>query len=459
MADLVASWRCGARTLDLGRVRVMGVLNVTPDSFSDGGVHMQADAALAWADQMLDDGADLIDVGGESTRPGFTPVGCAEEISRIVPVVEGLVARGALVSVDTRHAPVARAALEAGAHIINDVSGFEDPAMVALAAESGCGVVAMHACKGFLSGGPSEPRRADDPQGFVGQVQDYLLHQADVLRVAGVAPEAICIDPGPGFGTTPDEDVAVQQATARLARLGYPLLCAPSRKRFVGAVAGVNPAGARDAATAGVVCAAALAGARIMRVHDVRTCAQALRMLEACAGLAPKRRALVALGSNMGDRMAELQEAVQALDGLPQTRVTRASRVFETEPAYLGDQDLFANAVVELSTRLHPRALIESLLGIEDAAGRVRTVKNGPRCLDVDLVWMEGERHAGPRLACPHPRMGERDFVLAPLADLVGDVEAFCAREGVACVPPAARLGRVQAVLGELKVPVSPAHP
>lgn len=459
MGELATSWRCGSRTLDLGRVRLMGVLNVTPDSFSDGGEHAGLEAALAWAERMLDDGADLIDVGGESTRPGFTPVGCDEEIGRVVPVVEGLVARGVLVSVDTRHAPVARAALEAGAHVINDVSGFEDPAMAALAAESGCGVVAMHSCQGFLSGDAPASRPAGGPEAFVEQVEEYLLRQAEALRVAGVAPEAICIDPGPGFGTTPDEDLAVQRATARLARLGYPLLCAPSRKRFVGAVAGANPAGARDAATAGVVCAAAMGGARIVRVHDVRTCAQALRMLEACAGTAPERRAFVALGSNMGDRMAELQGALRALEALPQTHVTRASRVFETEPAYLGDQDLFANAVVEVSTRLHPRALIEALLGVEDAAGRVRTVRNGPRCLDVDLLWMEGERHAGGRLSCPHPRMGERDFVLSPLADLVGDVEAFCAAQGVPTVPPAERLGRVQAVLGELKLPGQPVHP
>ena len=137
MAELAQEWRCGTRTLDLGRTRIMGVLNVTPDSFSDGGAHDSLAEALAWADKMLDDGADLIDVGGESTRPGFTPVGQDEEIARVVPVVEALAARGVLVSVDTRHPGVARAALDAGAHILNDVSGFEDPEMVRVAAEYG----------------------------------------------------------------------------------------------------------------------------------------------------------------------------------------------------------------------------------------------------------------------------------------------------------------------------------
>ena len=450
MAELVKKWRCGDRELDLGRTRVMGVLNVTPDSFSDGGAHNEADAAIAWGLQMLDDGADLIDVGGESTRPGFMPVSEEEETARVVPVIEALSQAGALVSVDTRHAGVARAAMSAGARILNDVSGFTDPDMVCVAAQTGCGVVVMHACPGYLAGNVRSGAGAD-PVEFAGKVEEYLLRQAHMLEGLGVSPEAICIDPGPGFGTDADEDVAVQLVTGRMARLGYPFLCAPSRKRFVGAVSGANPAVARDAATAGVACAAAVAGARVVRVHDVRTCAQALRGLEACAGIAPERRALVALGSNMGDRMAELQGALAALDALPQTRVTAVSRAYETEPAYLGDQDLFANAVVEVATRLHPRALLPQLLAIEDAAGRVRTVKNGPRCLDVDLLWMEGERHAGPRLTCPHPRIGERDFVLNPLADLVGDVEAFCAREGIACVAPSQRVGHVERVLGELR--------
>ena len=205
---------------------IMGILNVTPDSFSDGGRWNNLNDARRHTADMIAEGAAIVDVGGESTRPGFTPVGQDEEIARVVPVVRALAERGVLVSVDTRHPGVARAALDAGAHILNDVSGFEDPEMVRVAAEYGCGVVAMHACKGYLAG----RARADagkDPEGFAREVEAYLLHQAHVLEQAGVEPSSICIDPGPGFGTNADEDLAVQAVTSAMTRLGYPYLCAP----------------------------------------------------------------------------------------------------------------------------------------------------------------------------------------------------------------------------------------
>lgn len=449
--DLAASWRCGDVLLDLARPRVMGVVNVTPDSFSDGGRHDTAQTAVAWGMRLLDEGADVLDVGGESTRPGFTAVCVEEEKRRVLPVVRELAAAGAVVSVDTRHAEVAVAALEAGARIVNDVSGFEDPAMVdAVARDGACGCVAMHAGAGFLAGAATVSRDVPrDPDAFVGHVEAYLLERARVLEEAGVDPARICIDPGPGFGTVPAQDVAVQRATPRLARLGYPLACAVSRKRFVGTVSGVDPAGARDAASTGIALAAALAGARVIRVHNVAQCSEALRSAEAC-GNPPQRTAFVAMGSNLGDRMAALRGAVRAVAALPLTRVCRASRAYETAPAYLDDQPAFANAVLEVRTGLHPLALLSALLRIEADAGRVRTVANGPRVLDLDLLWMEGERHAGARLALPHPLMGERAFVLRPLADLVGDARAFCRSCGVAAGPDDCLLGEVTAELGEL---------
>lgn len=444
-------WRCGDMTLDLGRTRVMGVVNVTPDSFSDGGLHASTADAVAWGLRLLDDGADVLDVGGESTRPGFTPVAEDEEIARVVPVVRELAAAGALVSVDTRHAPVARAALEAGARIVNDVSGFSDPAMVEVVRGSDCGCVLMHAGRGFLAGDAAAAAGLPcEPAAHVAAVRDFLAARAAELEAAGVARERVCLDPGPGFGTTPEQDVAVQRATAELAGLGHPYLCAVSRKRFVGAYAGANPAAARNAASVGAAVAAALAGASIVRVHDVAQTADALRLAEACSGRAPRRRAYVALGSNMGERVANLEGALRALAALPSTEVVAASRAYETAPAYYTEQDAFANAVVEVATELHPMALLEALLGIEAAAGRVRGVENGPRVLDLDLLWMEGERHAGRRLALPHPLMGERDFVLRPLADLVGDVDAFCAREGVARPAGGYTVGAVERDLGGL---------
>ncbi len=466
-------WACGARELDLSRARVMGIVNVTPDSFSDGGLHDTVEGAVSWGMRLLDEGADILDVGGESTRPGFTPVPSAEEGRRVLPVVRALAAEGALVSVDTRHADVAAAALEAGAAIVNDVSGFSDPAMREAVAGCGCGCVVMHSRPGHLSGGmraegPLEGAAAakvgasdaldeaaavgDAPAcaAFPQTVERALLEGAARLEGRGVARERICIDPGPGFGTTAGQDVAVQEATGRLAGLGYPLLCAVSRKRFVGAVSGANPAVARDAASAGVALAAVARGARVVRTHNVAMTAEALRAAEACSGRAPRKRAFIALGSNMGDRVGSLRAACRSLGDLPLTDVVSASEVYETEAAYLASQPPFANAVVEVSTGLHPIALLEAALAIEAAMGRVRTVENGPRPIDIDLLWMEGETHVGRRLALPHPRMGERAFVLLPLADLVGDARSFCASAGVGTRDADECLGRAVGRLGRL---------
>ena len=447
---LAPVWRCGDVTLDLVRPRVMGVVNVTPDSFSDGGEHAGTEAAVAWGMRLLDDGADILDVGGESTRPGFAPVDAAEECRRVLPVIEALAAAGAVVSVDTRHAEVARAALAAGARVVNDVSGFGDPDMVRVVAEDGaCGCVCMHAFRGSLGEAPC----ADAPRGDVAdEVEAFLLARAHVLEEAGVARERIAIDCGPGFGKTAQEDVELQRATGRLARLGYPYVCAPSRKRFVGAVAGVAQARERDAATAGACLAACAAGARVVRVHDVATTAQALMGAE-CAWGGPVRDAYVALGSNMGDRLQTMREALDELDALPMTRVVAVSHAYDTAPAYLDDQPAFANAVARLSTGLHPLALLQALLGVEADHKRVRVVANGPRTLDLDLLWMAGERHAGARLTLPHPLMGERAFVLTPLADVLPagvGVEDFAAASGVRLAPEGERVGEVTADLGVL---------
>ncbi len=443
------AWECGDGALDLGRARVMGVVNVTPDSFSDGGAHDGAAEAVAWGMRLLDEGADILDVGGESTRPGFTAVDPDQECDRVLPVIRELAAAGALVSVDTRHAGVAAAALEAGARIINDVSGFSDPSMVEVAAASGCGCVVMHAVPGSL-GGPVAAGRPTAPEAFVGDVERFLLERAWTLEGAGVSPARICLDAGPGFGTDACQDLAVQRATGHLSDLGYPYLCAVSRKRFVGALSGAHPAIRRDAASVGVALAAVAAGARIVRVHDVAATAEALRTFEACGGSVAPRRAFVALGANLGDRVAALRAAVEAIGRLPLTEVVAASGVYDTEPAYLDGQPSFANAVLEVQSGLHPIALLEALLSIEDGAGRVRTVANGPRPLDLDLLWMERESHAGSRLTLPHPLMGERSFVLRPLADLVGDAERFCRDQGIPVAPADARVGRVTEALGGL---------
>ena len=486
-----SSWQCGAHRIDLGRTRVMGVVNVTPDSFSDGGLHATAEAAIAWGLRLLDEGADILDVGGESTRPGFTPVDPAEECRRVLPVIEALAARGAVVSVDTRHAEVARAALAAGACIVNDVSGFSDPAMVAVVAESDCGCVCMHAGGDHLGGASAAAagaagaeasasvgaERAEGAQAalpaasaqgaagaealgaYVDGIVGYLREQAAMLERAGVARERICIDPGPGFGKTAEQDVAIQRATARFVGPGYPYLCAPSRKRFIGATSGVGVAAQRDAATTGACLAAVSMGARMLRVHDVAGVSEALRCAEALWGT-PCRTALVALGANLGDRLDTLRSALAEIDALPLTGVEAVSHAYQSVPAYVDDQPVFANAVARVRTELHPMALLAGLLGIENAHGRVRALANGPRSLDLDLLWMGGESHAGERLTLPHPLMGERDFVLRPLDDVAGPwggAEAFCAQQGIACRPREERVGLVTDDLGSLEGPAGAA--
>ena len=450
-SPVAAVWRCGTMTFDLRRARVMGVVNATPDSFSDGGDHFSSDDAIRWAISLLDDGADIIDVGGESTRPGFDAVSITEELRRVLPVVSALAEMGVAVSIDTRHAEVARAAVAAGACIINDVSGFTDEAMLDVASNSSCGCVVVHSTPASLTG--MVPNRQSSPD-YVREVADYLCLRSAYLVNAGIEKERICIDPGPGFGTVPDEDVAVQLSTAELASLGYPLMCAVSRKRFVGALSGVRVARERDSASVGVAISAVSAGARVVRAHNVAVTSQALRAFEACSGTPCERFAIVGMGSNIGEGVPQLAAALDRIDALPLTHVERASSVWMTEPAYLEEQARFTNAVALVRTALHPASLLTALLSIEDDFGRKRTVPNGARTLDLDLVWMEHERHAGTRLILPHPRAGERDFVLVPLAELLGGEDAlheFCTRESIAVRPRCERVGRVIENVGTLR--------
>jgi dihydropteroate synthase len=272
-------WRCGGFRLDLARPLVMGILNVTPDSFSDGGAYVDsADAGEAGL-RMLADGADIIDIGGESTRPGADPVTAAEEAGRVVPVVRALADGGACVSVDTRHAEVAAEALAAGAAILNDVSGFADRAMVRLAAAGDAGLVVMH-----MRG---EPRTMQDDPAYsdvVAEVSAYLARQAAELEDAGVSRERIAIDPGIGFGKTADHNVALLRRLPELASLGFPILVGVSRKRFIGEITGVKEPRERLAGSIAAALAAAGNGATILRVHDVAATVQALAVARAIDG-------------------------------------------------------------------------------------------------------------------------------------------------------------------------------
>lgn len=567
-------WRCGKYELKFDRPRIMGVLNVTPDSFSDGGEHLDTDAAIAHGLKMLDDGADIIDVGGESTGPGFTPVDPDTEARRVLPVVQALAKAGAVVSIDTRHVEVAKAAVRVGASIVNDVTGFTDPRMVDFVKESDCGLVVMHAgevadverprthtevqldtsaaafmaqkareaeeaaralgatgkskraAKAKLISGMVQPLQPqlpfdapapaadaeqaapapgasaavafdatdadavsasveDAPSGddlasvmarsgatayngsrsaqlrrftlpdsapIMRRVMGFLSDQARALIHAGVARERICLDPGSGFGKQANEDIVIQRELGKIASLGYPTLCAVSRKRLVGAISGVANARERDIATFGVCLGAIEQGANIVRVHNVAGFAQFLNGFWAIARPQP-RRAYVALGSNEGDRLENIRTARDLIAQIPMTCVSSCSRIYESEPAYETDQDAFANAVIEIKTELAPLILLDELGKVELQLGRDRSGKakaNGPRPIDCDLLWMDNEIHGGDKLRLPHPGLGERDFVLVPLEDLMHNPARFFRYEGIDVKEPEDRVGHVVAELGTL---------
>lgn len=271
------------RILDLSRhAMVMGIVNVTPDSFSDGGQFDTPDAAVAHGLALLAEGAGVVDVGGESTRPGARAVPAGEEAERVLPVIRGIreAAPGALVSVDTMKAEVARAALAAGACILNDVTGFEgDPDMAPLAADSDCGLVVMH-----MQGTPrtmqAEPRYDD----VVADVRAYFHQRLEALAALGIAAERIVFDPGIGFGKTDAHNLALLRHLDQLAPAGRPLLLGVSRKSFIGRVLGTDRMADRSAATVALTSHARALGVRIIRVHEVSPNLHALRITEAVLG-------------------------------------------------------------------------------------------------------------------------------------------------------------------------------
>ena len=257
----------------------MGIVNVTPDSFSDGGRHAEAGAAVAHGVALWSEGADWLDVGGESTRPGAEPVPVDEELRRVVPVIAGLRAAvpDAVLSIDTRRAAVAEAALGAGASVVNDVSACADPAMAGVVARAGAWLVLMH-----MRGDPSTMQQHTDYADLVGEVGAHLAERAAWAVDQGVRPERIVLDAGLGFGKALADNPRLIAATPALRALGFPVMVGASRKRFIGALTGVQDASARVFGSVGAACAAMAAGADILRVHDVAATIQALRVMRAC---------------------------------------------------------------------------------------------------------------------------------------------------------------------------------
>ncbi|PRD58173.1 dihydropteroate synthase [Phyllobacterium myrsinacearum] len=266
-------WRLAhGRSLILGpEAVIMGVLNVTPDSFSDGGVHLAPDKAIEGARAMIAEGAHIIDVGGESTRPGATRVDARTEQARVLPVIEALAGQtDVLISVDTYREETARLAVAAGAHIVNDVWGVQrEPAIADLAAQTGAGLVIMHTGR----------ERERDPDVIVDQFA-FLNRSLEIARLAGVAREQIVLDPGFGFAKETEENLALMRRFAELQAFGYPFLAGTSRKRFLGAVTG-RDADQRDVVTAATSAILRLAGADVFRVHDIGMNRDALAIADA----------------------------------------------------------------------------------------------------------------------------------------------------------------------------------
>ncbi|MDF1661067.1 MAG: dihydropteroate synthase [Planctomycetota bacterium] len=264
---------CGARTIECKRPLLMGILNVTPDSFSDGGHFLAAEKAIAHAKVMIDDGADIIDIGGESTRPGAEIVSVEDELRRVIPVIEGLANLDVTLSIDTQKAAVAEAATKAGAHIVNDVTGARDPDMLAVVAASQAALVLMH-----TRGPSSDMMKRTEYKDVVSEVAAYLKERAEQAVAAGI--KTVILDPGVGFAKTAAQNFTLVRRLPEFIELGYPILMGPSRKSFIGHITG-QPAAERIEGTIATVVASVLQGTHIVRVHDVKEVKRALLVSEA----------------------------------------------------------------------------------------------------------------------------------------------------------------------------------
>lgn len=276
-----ATWHTTRFRIDLSRPRVMGIVNITPDSFSDGGRHASTQAAITHCEQLLREGADILDLGGESSRPGADPLPLEEEQARVLPVLREALKLGVPVSVDTYKPETMRAALDLGADIVNDIYALRWPgAAEAVAAHPSCGVCLMH-----MQGEPASMQQRPIYGDVLEEVTRFLLDRAAALERAGVQRDRITLDPGIGFGKTVEHNLTLLARQRELLRLGYPLLVGWSRKSSLGALTG-RPVEQRGAASVAAALAAALHGAKVLRVHDVAATVDALKVGEA-AGLLP----------------------------------------------------------------------------------------------------------------------------------------------------------------------------
>jgi dihydropteroate synthase len=417
--------------------QLMGVLNVTPDSFSDGGRHFSPVAAVDRARAMVAEGAAVVDVGGESTRPGHHPVSTDEELKRLAPVLEALSDLDAPISIDTAKSAVAREAARLGASVVNDIWGLQrDPDMAEAVAETGSAVVVMH-----------NRDQADETIDILDDVERFFERSLNLAAAAGVPLSRILLDPGIGFGKTPRQNHACIWNLERFRRFGAPILVGLSRKSFIGRITGAEV----DRRLAGTLAADTIAlmrGASVLRVHDVAENREALEVFAALKGAAapladakPKEdgraRVVLALGGNVGDKVNSLRRALRALAAEPGIELSAVSRLYRTPPWGKTDQDWFVNACAMGRTSLKPEALLERVKALEVKLGRAPAERWGPRVIDIDLIAYDDIALKTERLTLPHPELFNRAFVLVPLAEIAPDLVIAGARVADA----AARLG------------------
>ncbi len=458
----------GSKTL------LIGILNITPDSFSDGGRYVDIDKALAQAESLLQSGADIIDIGGESTRPGSQPVTAATEIERIAPLVKRLreLYPDAVISIDTWKSEVARAMLELGVDIINDVYGLQgDPELAKVVAEYNAGVIIMNNPTFYLPERPQSkvfPKRQDlaspDPEMHAAIAKIYtqdigvnaclksarlfLAHSLEIAHNAGIADDHIMLDPGLGFGLTESENIMLIKNLHTLKEFDnhtYPLLSAPSRKRFLRNLLvtdndadttidmtalsyrriedmsadrekNVNES-ALDAATGAICMLSVENGADAVRVHNVAAIAPMLKIQQQLSPTQPQL-CYLSLGSNMGDRKYYLEQAVDKLRELPGVCDLRVASIYETAPWGNTDQQTFLNTAVAFNYSYDAYRLIAECQKIELSLGRERHEQWGPRTIDIDIIFFGNSKSNDPHLTLPHPYYQERDFVLIPLLEL-----------------------------------------
>ena len=423
--------------------QLMGILNVTPDSFSDGGRHFDPAAAIARARAMVAEGAAIVDIGGELTRPGHLPVSEEEELRRVTPVLEALAGFDAPVSIDTAKAAVAREAARLGACVINDIWGLQrDPGMADAVAETGSAVVIMH-----------NRTEADPAIDILDDVERFFERSLNLAAAAGAPFSRILLDPGVGFGKTPQQNHSCIWNLDRFRRLGAPILVGLSRKSFIGRITGAE-VDRRLPATLAADTIALMRGASVLRVHDVAENREALAVFAALkrAGApssAPepkdngRARVVLALGGNVGDKVLSLRRALGALAGEPGIELIAVSRFYRTPPWGKTDQDWFVNACALARTSLAPEALLERVKRLEVELGRAPTERWGPRIIDIDLIAYDDVALKTERLTLPHPELFNRAFVLVPLAEIAPDLVIAGVKVGEA----AARQGDAAEVL------------